>query len=364
MIHQEATNTELSTTMGGYAGGMCRGAMGAAVTNFSDTGPPTTSGQLMFTILPVDFAFSADGKQVAVVAAGSTTTFGGPGSSVTLMDASALADDNGGCIFPSPPAPPPGQDPVDFRPPIGAPTAVAFDGLGRVVAQTREPARLEILSNHGGTILLDETSRVDTGHSIFHSATAFGLACASCHPEGGDDGRVWRFQNLGLRRTQSLRGGILATAPFHWDGQLTDLGQLMGEVFTKRMGGPTLTDEQVKVLGSWLDRIPLLPASAPADPAAVGRGKLLFQDPKVGCTTCHNGPALTNNMTVDVGTGQALQVPSLRGVGARAPYMHDGCAKTLLDRFTPSCGGGDRHGVTSQLSGAQLADLVAYLETL
>ena len=43
--------------------------------------------------------------------------------------------------------------------------------------------------------------------------------------------------------------------------------------------------------------------------------------------------------------------------------MHDGCAKTLADRFG-ACGGGDAHGVTSTLTQAQLADLVAYLESL
>jgi hypothetical protein len=44
--------------------------------------------------------------------------------------------------------------------------------------------------------------------------------------------------------------------------------------------------------------------------------------------------------------------------------MHDGCAKTLADRFVAPCGGGDQHGVTSHLGAAQIADLVAYLESL
>jgi hypothetical protein len=69
-------------------------------------------------------------------------------------------------------------------------------------------------------------------------------------------------------------------------------------------------------------------------------------------------------MTTDVGTGGLFQVPSLRGVGARAPFMHTGCAKTLADRFNPACGGGDKHGVTSGLTTSQIADLVAYMETL
>jgi len=39
-------------------------------------------------------------------------------------------------------------------------------------------------------------------------------------------------------------------------------------------------------------------------------------------------------------------------------------AKTLADRFNPSCGGGDKHGLTSSLTSGQIADLVAYMETL
>jgi hypothetical protein len=44
--------------------------------------------------------------------------------------------------------------------------------------------------------------------------------------------------------------------------------------------------------------------------------------------------------------------------------MHDGCATTLRDRFSPTCGGGDLHGKTSALTPAQLADLTSYLESL
>jgi len=56
-------------------------------------------------------------------------------------------------------------------------------------------------------------------------------------------------------------------------------------------------------------------------------------------------------------------VPSLLGLRWRAPYLHDGCAPTLRDRFG-DCGGGDNHGHTSQLAPAQIDDLTAYLETL
>jgi cytochrome c peroxidase len=72
---------------------------------------------------------------------------------------------------------------------------------------------------------------------------------------------------------------------------------------------------------------------------------------------------LTTNALVDVGTRGTFKVPSLVGVGARAPFLHDGCAITLTDRFG-SCGGGETHGHTAHLTAAQLADLVAYLESL
>jgi hypothetical protein len=44
--------------------------------------------------------------------------------------------------------------------------------------------------------------------------------------------------------------------------------------------------------------------------------------------------------------------------------MHDGCAASLVERFDPSCGGGEQHGHTSQLNASQLSDLIGYLETL
>jgi hypothetical protein len=44
--------------------------------------------------------------------------------------------------------------------------------------------------------------------------------------------------------------------------------------------------------------------------------------------------------------------------------MHTGCAKTHADRFSHACGGGERQAQTTQLREAEIADLVAYLETL
>ncbi|MDF2692168.1 MAG: surface antigen protein, partial [Labilithrix sp.] len=115
-------------------------------------------------------------------------------------------------------------------------------------------------------------------------------------------------------------------------------------------------------LRSWLVRLPAPHVSPAADTEAALRGKVLFES-VAGCSGCHSGAKLTNNETVDVGTGGAFQVPSLLGLGVRAPYLHDGRAATLLERFGPA-GGGDAHGTTSQLDAAAVDDLVRYLESL
>jgi hypothetical protein len=44
--------------------------------------------------------------------------------------------------------------------------------------------------------------------------------------------------------------------------------------------------------------------------------------------------------------------------------MHNGCAATLLDRFSAGCGGDTRHMVGGTLTTAQQTDLVGFLETL
>jgi cytochrome c peroxidase len=139
-------------------------------------------------------------------------------------------------------------------------------------------------------------------------------------------------------------------------------GELVAEVMEGRMNGPRLGAEYIDSLAHWIDAQPALERSR-FDEEASARGEALFHSNETGCGTCHTGPMFTNDLTVDVGTGLPLQVPSLLGVSFRAPYMHDGCAPNLNARFG-ACGGGDLHGRTSQLTDGDVADLVAYMKTL
>jgi cytochrome c peroxidase len=95
----------------------------------------------------------------------------------------------------------------------------------------------------------------------------------------------------------------------------------------------------------------------------VKRGLTLFEAERAACTTCHAGEAMTNNQTRDIGTGGAFQVPSLRGLAHRAPFMHAGCAATLRELFSASCGG-EPHALVAAWDATDLDDLLAYLESL
>lgn len=249
----------------------------------------------------------------------------------------------------------------------GQAIAAAYDADNQLIVQSREPAALYIMSPDRRTVFkeipLSAETREDSGHAIFHSNSGGSIACASCHAEGGEDGRVWEFIE-GQRRTPSMKGTLVGTAPYHWDGTMTDVRALVDHVFSSRMSGPKVDDKHVDTLQGWLFKLPAPPKlNKPAD--EVSRGKQLFENR--GCQTCHSGTSLTNNTTLDVGNGGKFQVPSLIGVTWRAPYLHNGCAKTLRDRFdaTGACGGDDKlHGNIEGLSKSDVTDLTTYLESL
>jgi mono/diheme cytochrome c family protein len=387
IVHQDTVADEIEITEpslsgSAYGGGADNVGCGGIVKNVVSTVAPdgsVISKPFNGSPLPVDIAFSADQAWVAVAHAGpadfaapqpslvfpatdgptsgGAVSFGGVRNAVTIMSLATLGNSDP-CAFP--------EAGVFSEHPV---TAVAFAANGRLLAQTREPAQLLVVQNvHDGTpitIALPGESRADTGHELFHRDAGGGIACASCHPEGGEDGRTWRFADTGERRTQPLHVGLRDTAPFHWAGDLPGLGDLMNEVFVGRMGGVRESAPRVSALSEWLFSIkPPASIRDTGDEAAV-RGQELFRSTDVGCATCHSGAKLTNNesMVIDSIASSKLQVPSLVAIGYRAPFMHNGCAATLADRFNPACGG-NAHGNTAALSEAQRNDLVAYLESL
>jgi len=339
-VHQEGNQEIPVNSPGAYGGGSdgCEsGIVRSRVSIFDANLNVVATHPMPGMTLPVDIALGTSG-QFAVIAAGEQ----GVAPSVMVGNAmSPSCGSMGGLNIPGP-------------------VAVALTSTNSLLVQQRDPATLWV---NGLPILLGGDERFDTGHAVFHGNAGVDLACASCHPEGGEDGHVWSFTGFGSLRTPALHGGLSQTAPFHWNGDLPTMHALMDEVFERRMGGPTMDTSQENAVTAWIDSLPVSRGREGLNIAAVERGSALFYG-EAQCASCHNGALLTNNQTMDVGTGSPLQVPPLVGVSLRLPVMHNGCATTLAARFEPGCGGGEAHGHTSQLSPAQLDDLVTYLESI
>lgn len=356
MLHQRSASSPIDVGSTGYsAGGCAAGVVEAAITIFpADGGAPSAAGALFGAGLAVDFAVSGDGGRLVVARAAlpsSDIPFAPPAAAAHYLLGDVTA---GGCV------------PGELFGEEGA--AVAVEGLpdGRVGMLHHGSGRLfGVQSLLGGSATFTPRPTPiarDRGYVLFHTETPSGVSCASCHPEGGEDGHVWDFQPTGPRRTQTLLGGLLETAPFHWDGDQPNMDAIMNVTFAERMGGLLEGPADVAAIADYLDRQPL-PRGSQGDPAAIARGQALFEG-AAGCASCHGGSTLSNGETLDVGTGGAFQVPSLRGVWLRAPFFHDGCASTLSDVIAPGCGGASGHGDAAGLTEAQRGDLIAYLRSL
>lgn len=344
------------------AGSQCSGIVAQTVSTLTPDGAFDMGMPMPVRALSVDVAVSTDGAWLVVAHPGSTDV----DDKVTIYDVSALPShgrtpvrcaDNAGRVLT-------GQAVAVALYPDRIPTAsTQYPWL---VVQQRNPSALSFYNAFGSARsylkIGDDRSPVP-GHDLFHLDSGGGIACAQCHAEAAEDGRVWAFEPEGRRRTQALNVGLEGTEPFHWGGNLADLKELVDEVFVRRMGGH-LPPNGIADLKKWLGSLsPPKPIVDPDAPEAA-RGRSVFE--LAGCPECHAGPAVAKTANVDVGVESPgeFQVPALRGVGYRAPFLHNGCAKTLRDRFDPACGGGDKHGKTSQLSPAELDDLIAYLRSL
>lgn len=306
-------------------------------------------------VLPIDAALSRDGLELAVIHAGNSELVRLPLSTLQGRTPSACAPVS---------APPPvNAQGAPIPPALGSPIGVAYTPSGDLLVHSRDPSALFVISRRTNApvrVPLKGWGIETAGQKLFHQGLG-GISCASCHPEGLEDGHVWTLEGK-RRRTQSLAGGLLKTAPFHWDGSLRNLEAVLDETFVRRMGG---TKPDAAVVRSLEAMLAALPAPKPPSSASVidaARGRAAFE--KAACTACHRGAQLTNGLTMDVGSGGPLQVPSLVGLGRRGPWMHDGCAKTLEERFSNVTCGGRSHGSVSSLTPEEQQDLVAWLGQL
>ncbi len=368
-VHQRAVTGDIDTIRTGlppvvvpYYTNPCANAVVRSAVSVADATHVLSSVEIA-AVLPVDMAISPSGAELAIVGAGDSSLIRMPLDEV-------MAGLSGGVCGPV--ARTPGPADARGRPsdPLGQPVGVAYVSNDELLVHSRSPPRLTIFPSPpvGATkisapivIELEGSNEAEaSGFRLFHTSTR-GIACASCHPEGQEDGHVWTFFGQ-KRRTQPLSGGVSALAPFHWKGDLGTMSALVDDTFVARMGGARPSADVISSLTSFLDRIPSPRPPTRATPVDMTKGRLAFE--KAGCDACHAGATMSNGASTNVGTGDAFQVPSLKGLSRRAPFMHDGCATTMQERFkNPDCGGRN-HGGAAALDPTELDALIEYLGQL
>ena len=212
------------------------------------------------------------------------------------------------------------------------------------------------------------------------------ISCATCHPDGGTDGRTWFFPD-GPRNTPSLLG-VAETLPMHWSGDLDELEDVEHTIRAIQAGSGLVDGDSncdpacdqgapnrgrsrsLDELAAFMRTLRFAEPNATLDTAA-RRGAAIFFSPVTRCGNRHPAPLFTDRKKHDVGTGRppldkkgtVFDTPSLRGLPLTAPYLHDGSAATLLDVLTTANASG-LHGTTAHLSGMELTDLMAFLERI
>ena len=230
------------------------------------------------------------------------------------------------------------------------------------------------------------------GKQVFYNASddRMGLdnymSCATCHQDGDSDGRVWDFTNRdeGLRNTTSLRGRSgIGHGNVHWSGNFDEIQDFDIDMKTHNKGTGFITaganpslgapnagrDADLDALAAYVTSLGRETIEKSPHRQSNGRltadarsGKRFFARTRtpgsgipLNCKDCHTlsstltestlGTAAPPILLRNVGTllptsGQRLgavltgiDTPTLLGVHASAPYLHDGRAADLAAVF-------------------------------
>ncbi|HSH93868.1 MAG TPA: Ig-like domain-containing protein, partial [Roseimicrobium sp.] len=202
------------------------------------------------------------------------------------------------------------------------------------------------------------------------------ISCATCHNDGGHDGRVWDFtgRGEGLRNTATLRGRSgTGHGNVHWSANFDEIQDFEHDIRNAFGGAGFLSNTQFASantplgapkagLNADLDALAAYVASltettTPRSPYRQSDGALTTNAlagaavfASLQCNACHAGPSMTDTLLHNVGTlrassGQRLglplpgiETPTLRGLWETAPYLHDGSAATLEQVFAVATG--------------------------
>ena len=242
------------------------------------------------------------------------------------------------------------------------------------------------------------------GKRLFYDATDTRVArdgylsCSTCHPFGSHDGLTWDFRHRGegLRNTITLRGRAgTAMGMIHWTGNFDEVHDFENDIRNGQAGTGLLAEADwtatsdplgdpkagrsadLDALNAYVTSLDETEASPFPPPFG---GADLFAT--AGCGDCHAPETLYTDSVVapdpvrhDVGTwregrsgvrrgepNSAFDTPTLLGVWATPPYLHDGRAPTLRDAIEAH--DGPDYRLPDALTSEELDTLAAYVRSL
>jgi YVTN family beta-propeller protein len=277
---------------------------------------------------------------------------------------------------------------------------ISHDFMGRSVTIYDATALLQENRTHFTSVsttstVLTETLSTDVllGKRVFYNAADARMSresyisCATCHIDGGHDGRTWDFtgRGEGFRRTTDLRGrGGLGHGNVHWSGNFDEIQDFEHDI-RNAFGGTGFIDdldfannhpspatakadlsEDLDALAAYITSLDA--STVPRSPRRQANGALsasaqvgreIFASPAMNCASCHSGDSFTNSSVApitladvfpNVGTTSALSgnrlgqtltgidTPTLVGLHATRSYLHHGQAASLGEVFTTAGG--------------------------
>ncbi len=305
------------------------------------------------------------------------------------------------------------------------PRALPLDTLPADFGAAPPPRLLE------GAVAPADPARLALGRALFFDPILSrdrSVSCASCHqpahgfadPEPlsrGVEGRVTRrhsptLLNRGLGRAFSWTGGVPTLYeqvllpifdPREMDLALEEVAPRLvadarlGPAFEAAFGRPATLEDAGRALSEFVGRIWI--GDSPVDRFQAGdfdalddeeRAGLWLYESKAGCWRCHSGRNYTDEDFHATGVGARdgraaagraedsleprdrgrFKTPTLRGLTATAPYMHDGSFATLEDVLDFYQRGGnaieqrDERLRPFELDAQERANLLAFLRAL
>ena len=196
-------------------------------------------------------------------------------------------------------------------------------------------------------------------------------SCISCHPDGRADNFNWDQMNDGIGNPKNTKSMLFAhvTPP----SMITGIRASAGIAVRKGILHILMADpgeELARDIDNYLRALRPIQSPRLVDgklSEAARRGKTLYEEAR--CGECHDGRYYTDRRLHNVGIGEdeyegmAFDTPTLREVWRTAPYLFDGRAATMQEVLR-KWNADDRHGVTSDLTDAQIGDLAEYVLSL